>query len=316
MQVRKYGESGTEVSELFPHVGEVVDDICAIRSMYTDIPNHEPSILLLNTGHIQPGRPSLGAWLTYRLGFDNEDLPGYVVLCPDQPTVVGPPLWSNGFLPAVHQGTFISDRMPERAKDFDPKKLIPYIDKKDATLIEQRRQLDLLEKLNRMHLERHIKQDSQLDGAIQAMETAYRMQTEAPKVFDISKRDRSNPETLWPWQHRTRMSDGGPAHREGRQDGAGLLCEGGSLGRPLRHLRASKKRQGFGSALCGGRQGPEVTRTLRRDPRRLRHGVRTYAGARDRWRRRWRQGHQRPGPLMFLEPWRASVVVAKDPLAT
>ncbi len=76
------------------------------------IPNHEPSLLMMNTGHIQPGRPALGAWLTYGLGVENRDLPGFVVLCPDQPTVVGPPLWSNAFLPAVHQGTYIPTRCP------------------------------------------------------------------------------------------------------------------------------------------------------------------------------------------------------------
>ena len=184
---KKYGESGIEVSELFPHVGECVDDICVIRSMVTDIPNHEPSLLMLNTGHTQLGRPSMGSWLTYGLGFDNENLPGFVVLCPDQPTVIGPPLWSNAFLPAIHQGTFIADRVPKKEKSFDPGKLIPYLESEDAAGPEQRRELDLLERLNRMHMERQMEEDSQLDGAIQSMETAFRMQTEAPEVFDIRK---------------------------------------------------------------------------------------------------------------------------------
>src|SRR5918999_720387 len=92
---KRYGKSGLEVSELFPHVGACADDICVIRSMQTDIPNHEPSMLMMNTGHIQVGRPSLGSWLTYGLGSDNKNLPGYVVLCPDLPTTVGPPLWNG-----------------------------------------------------------------------------------------------------------------------------------------------------------------------------------------------------------------------------
>src|SRR5881394_1924620 len=100
---KKYGKAGIEVSELFPHVGECADDICFIRSVHTDIPNHEPSMLMMNTGHTQVGRPSLGSWLTYGLGTDNKNLPGYVVLCPDVPTTVGPPLWNSAFLPAVHQ---------------------------------------------------------------------------------------------------------------------------------------------------------------------------------------------------------------------
>ena len=142
-----------EVSELFPHVGECADDICFIRSMYTDIPNHEPSMLMMNTGHTQVGRPSLGSWLTYGLGTDNKNLPGYVVLCPDVPTTVGPPLWNSAFLPAVHQGTFIADKVGEAdrdalvGKDFDPKKLISYIHNDKFTLTEQRRELDLLETL-------------------------------------------------------------------------------------------------------------------------------------------------------------------------
>src|SRR5205807_9542778 len=150
---KHYGQSGTEVSELFPHVGECVDDICFIRSMYTDIPNHEPSMLMMNTGHTQVGRPSLGSWLTYGLGTDNTNLPGYVVLCPDVPTTVGPPLWNSAFLPAVHQGTFIADKIDKTekqtdealiGKDFDPKTLISYIHNDKFTLTEQRRELDLL----------------------------------------------------------------------------------------------------------------------------------------------------------------------------
>ena len=182
---RRYGESGLEVSELFPHVGACADDICVIRSMYTDIPNHEPSLLMMNTGHIQPGRPSLGSWLTYGLGSENRNLPGFVVLCPDQPTVVGPPLWSNAFLPAIHQGTYISDKVPRLEADFDPERLIPNIRGEGMNLEDQRREVDLVEKLNRLHLQRLQEEDPQIEGAIQVMETAYRMQTEAPDVFDV-----------------------------------------------------------------------------------------------------------------------------------
>jgi hypothetical protein len=188
---KKYGQSGMDVSELFPHVGECADDICFIRSVYTDIPNHEPSMLMMNTGHSQVGRPSIGSWLTYGLGTDNKNLPGYVVLCPDIPTTVGPPLWNNAFLPALHQGTFISDK-PEKpdqivGKDFDPKKLVNYIHNDKFTLTEQRRELDLLADLDRLRNEREQIRDPQLEAAISSMEIAYRMQTEAPEVFDIRK---------------------------------------------------------------------------------------------------------------------------------
>ena len=166
---KKYGQSGIEVSELFPHVGECADDICFIRSVYTDIPNHEPSMLMMNTGHTQAGRPSLGSWLTYGLGTDNKNLPGFVVLCPDVPTTVGPPLWNNAFLPAMHQGTFISDKVerPDQiiGKDFDPKKLVSFINNKDFTLPEQRREIDLLEKLDKMRQTGEAR-DPQLEAAI------------------------------------------------------------------------------------------------------------------------------------------------------
>jgi hypothetical protein len=194
----RYGESGLEVSELFPNVGSVADDICVIRSMHTDIPNHEPSLLMMNTGHIQPGRPSMGAWLTYGLGVENKDLPGFVVLCPSQPTVVGPPLWSNGFLPAMHQGTFISDKAPRLDDDFDPYELIPNIHSDAVDLEDQRREVDLVERLNRMRMERLGQNDEELEGAIQAMETAYRMQTEAPDVFDIRKESEATQKLYGP----------------------------------------------------------------------------------------------------------------------
>src|SRR5579862_3180018 len=188
-QFKKYGQCGMEVSELFPHVGECADDICWVRSVYTDIPNHEPAMLMMNTGFSQAGRPSIGAWLTYGLGTENHNLPGYLVLCPDVPTTVGPPLWSNAFLPAIHQGTYISDKVIEKQtealidKKFDPKKAISYIYNDKFSLPEQRRELDLLEKLDQI---RNLR-DPQMEAAIKSMETAYRMQTEAPEVFDIRK---------------------------------------------------------------------------------------------------------------------------------
>jgi hypothetical protein len=188
---KKYGHVGMDVSELFPHVGECADDICFIRSVYTDIPNHEPSMLMMNTGHTQVGRPALGAWLTYGLGSENQNLPGFVVLCPEVPTTVGPPLWNSAFLPAVHQGTFIADKVEKETeivgKDFDPKKLISFIHNDKFTLPEQRRELDLLQQLDRLRLQTEAVKDPQLEATLSSMETAYRMQTEAPDVFDIRK---------------------------------------------------------------------------------------------------------------------------------
>ena len=98
---KKYGKSGLEVSELFPMVGAQADDICVIRSMYTDIPNHEPSILMMNTGHTQVGRPSMGSWLTYGLGSENKNLPGYMVLNSAAIVNAGVTAWGSGFLPTA-----------------------------------------------------------------------------------------------------------------------------------------------------------------------------------------------------------------------
>jgi hypothetical protein len=195
---KKYGQSGMDVSELFPHVGSCADDICFVRSVNTDIPNHEPSMLMMNTGHTQVGRPSMGAWLTYGLGTENRNLPAYVVLCPSTPTTVGPPLWNNAFLPAVNQGTFISSKVENKneiiGKDFDPKKLVSFMSNEKFSLPEQRREIDLLAKLDGM---RGIK-DPQLEAAIESMEVAYRMQTEAPEVFDIRKETQATLELYGP----------------------------------------------------------------------------------------------------------------------
>src|SRR5215475_12886083 len=197
---KKYGHSGMEISELFPHLGECADDICWIRSVYTDIPNHEPAMLMMNTGFSQAGRPSLGSWLTYGLGVENKNLPGFIVLCPDVPTTVGPPLWNSSFLPAIHQGTYISDKTGEKQTadllvepGFDPQKLISYIHNQKFALPEQRREIDLLARLDRMQMAREKTQDPQIEATIQSMETAYRMQTEAPDVFDLRK---ESPATL------------------------------------------------------------------------------------------------------------------------
>jgi hypothetical protein len=175
---RKYGQSGIEVSDLFPRVGGLIDEFCVIRSMWTEVPNHEPSLFMFNTGAIQPGRPSLGSWLMYGLGSENRNLPGFVVLCPGMP-VVGSPLWSSAFLPAVFQGTFLKNT------DSDPYKLIRNI-KPQASAESQQRQVDLLAAINREHLAARSG-DSQLEASIESMETAFRMQAEAPDAFDIRK---------------------------------------------------------------------------------------------------------------------------------
>jgi hypothetical protein len=174
------GKSGIEVSETLPHLGRIIDDCCIIRSMHTDVPNHEPALLQMHTGNIQPIRPSLGSWLLYGLGSENQDLPGYVVLRPTPRIVVGPALWSNSFLPARFQATSVV------TEDMRVDRLLANIRNPALNEQQQREQLDLLAALNHAHLARRAG-DPELDGQIQAMETAFRMQSQAMKTFDISR---------------------------------------------------------------------------------------------------------------------------------
>ncbi len=176
---RKCGQSGIEVSEIFQKVGDQIDDFCVIRSCYSDNGNHGPSLFQMNCGHQLPGRPSLGSWVTYGLGTENENLPGFVVLCPGYP-VMGPVLWSSAFLPNPYQGAYV------RNDETDPEKLVRNIRNKVISDNEQRRQLDLLDKLNRSYLKR-VGYQPELESAIESMEVAYRMQSEVPDVFDINK---------------------------------------------------------------------------------------------------------------------------------
>lgn len=176
----KHGQSGLEISELFPHLSRCADDLCVIRSMHTNIPNHEPSLLMMTSGETQPTRPSMGSWLLYGLGTENENLPGFVVLCPGKP-VVGPALWGNRFLPGIYQGAQIN-----HAK-MDPRTVIHDINNSALTATAQREQLDLLRAMNERHLAERGGQDNPLESRIQSMEMAFRMQTEAQDVFDLSR---------------------------------------------------------------------------------------------------------------------------------
>lgn len=176
---QQYGDSGIEVSELYPHLAKRIDDLCVIRSMHTNLPNHEPSLLMMNSGETQPTRPSYGSWITYGLGSENQNLPGYVVLCPGSP-VVGPQLWSNSFLPGIYQGVHINN------SNLDPRAVIRDLSNRYVVPADQRRQLDLLRRLNQAHLESRS-QDAQLESRIAAMEMAFRMQFEAQEAFDLQR---------------------------------------------------------------------------------------------------------------------------------
>jgi hypothetical protein len=177
---QKYGQSGIEVSDLYPHVGKCVDDLCVIRSMKADVPNHEPSLLLMNCGDARQIRPSMGSWVTYGLGSENQNLPGFIVMCPGGYPIQESQNWQSGFLPGVFQGTYIDTQFT------DINKLIQYVQSNFATPTEQRRQLDLMLALNQRHLEQR-QHEAQLEARIQSFEMAYRMQSDASDAFDISK---------------------------------------------------------------------------------------------------------------------------------
>src|SRR5256714_1029218 len=178
----KAGKSGTELSEILPNLHEVADDICLIRSMHTDQFNHAPGQIFVQTGSAQLGRPSMGSWVSYGLGSESVDLPGFVVLTSGKGTSGGPSLWGSGFLPTTYQGVQFRGKGDPVLDVTNPKGI-------DAKL--QRDSLDLMKSLNEHHL--HAVGDPEIDTRINAYEMAYKMQTSAPELTDLSKED---PKTL------------------------------------------------------------------------------------------------------------------------
>ncbi len=175
---KKYGSLGIEVSDLFPHTAKVIDEFCIVRSMISDIPNHGPSVLMMNTGSVRAGRPSMGSWVVYGLGTENQNLPGFIVLTAGAGGGGGG--YGSAFLPAVYQGTMVPYNVS------DPNKQIQYLANTRQNSTQQREQLDLLRDLDQMYVEK-VNGAPELEATIQSMEVAFRMQTEAPEVFDIRK---------------------------------------------------------------------------------------------------------------------------------
>ncbi|MCC6494496.1 MAG: DUF1501 domain-containing protein [Pirellulales bacterium] len=176
---RRYGESGLEFSDLFAKTAQHADRIALVRSMYAEVPNHEPSLMLMNCGNSQLPRPSVGAWVTYGMGSENENLPGFVAMCPGGYPIKDAENWQAGFLPGAYQGTFIDTQ--HEAVD----RLIENIKSPHARLADQRRQLDLLGLLNAEHRDQRF--DDRLDARIKSFELAYRMQLEAADAFDLAR---------------------------------------------------------------------------------------------------------------------------------
>ncbi|PYV39739.1 MAG: sulfatase [Acidobacteria bacterium] len=180
-QFRKWGRSGAEISELLPHLGEIADDIAIVRSVSTTQFNHAPAQIFMNTGHQIAGRPSLGSWLTYGIGSEAANLPGFVVLLSgeNQPDG-GTACWGSGFLPTVYQGVQFRSQGDPVLFLTNPEGVSPEV---------RRRSLDLLKNLNELHL--HSVGDPEITTRIASYEMAYRMQTSVPELMDISKEPRS-----------------------------------------------------------------------------------------------------------------------------
>ncbi|HEV2394208.1 MAG TPA: DUF1501 domain-containing protein [Verrucomicrobiae bacterium] len=176
----KKGASGIEISEVFPKLGELVDDLAVVRSMYTDIPAHEVATVFMNTGSTRFSRPSLGSWVLYGLGTENQNMPGYISLRPGGTPPGGSSNWQASFLPGIYQGVSINTRITS------VNQLVQNIHNPYTPLNEQRRQLDLVHKLNELHAQ-NLQKDSQLEARLQAFEMAFKMQTEATDAFDLAK---------------------------------------------------------------------------------------------------------------------------------
>ncbi|HZO52809.1 MAG TPA: DUF1501 domain-containing protein [Bryobacteraceae bacterium] len=174
---KKYGRNGVDVSELLPNIASVIDDVCVVKSVHTFNPTHGQGKNLAHSGSILANRPTMGAWVSYGLGTENENLPAFVVLTGNPG---GGSLWRAGFLPAEHQGVAFNPSEPE------PEKMIRDLRNRQMDAPAQRKQLDLIQSLNREH-RAGFGADAFLDGRIKAMEAAYRVQFEALDVFDLRK---------------------------------------------------------------------------------------------------------------------------------
>jgi uncharacterized protein (DUF1501 family) len=173
----KHGQGGIEMSELLPNLAAIADDLCVVRSMHTFNPTHTPARSLFHSGNIAATRPSMGSWISYGLGSDNQNLPGFVVLSPGGGGGAG---LRSGFLPGCHQGVAFDDSVT------DPERMISHLRNRQLTPTAQREQLDLIQQLNHDH-QQQVGGDEFLDARIQAMETAFRMQVEATEAFDVRR---------------------------------------------------------------------------------------------------------------------------------
>ncbi len=175
-----HGQSGIPISDLFPHLSKCADELAVIRSMYAELPSHELSLMLMNTGDQRQVRPSFGSWLTWGMGSENQNLPGFIALCPGGLPVGGAANWRSAFLPGAYQGTHVDTSQP------DPRKLIDHIRNERLSAGAQREQFEVLRALNARHLAARP-DEAALESRIRSFELAYRMQLEATDAFDIQQ---------------------------------------------------------------------------------------------------------------------------------
>ena len=225
---QKHGQSGIEVSEIFPHMASCVDDMAIIRSMHADVPNHEPSLLLMNCGEGRLVRPSMGSWITYGLGTENQNLPGFIAMCPGGYPIQDTQNWQAGFLPGVYQGTYID---PSQT---DMQKVIEHIKNNYESMPAQRQQLDLLHELNAKHAAQR-EEDAQLESRIQSFELAYRMQMDATDAFDISKEPAHIREMYGEGVYARQLLIATPTFGARRSLPAIIHGRGAAVGQPRRH---------------------------------------------------------------------------------
>ena len=188
------GQSGLYISEWLPHLAQKADEICLLSGMNTDSEAHAPAVRMLHTGASVLVRPSMGAWATYGLGTENQNLPGFVTVRPDLFGDGGnQQLYGSAFLPAAYQGTPLGEALRGPSAAMPPSPDIRYLEDKSITSAVQRRQLDFLQTMNRRQLEK-LDGDREVEGLIQSFELAFRMQAEAPAVLDLSKESKATKE--------------------------------------------------------------------------------------------------------------------------
>ncbi len=257
----KHGQSGLEISSLFPHTARFADDLCVIRSMHTDTAAHASGCLQMNTGSVILGKPSLGSWLSYGMGTENESLPSFVVMTdPRGGPISGASNWTAGYMPAAYQGTLFRSKGPP---------LLDLATPASTTPRAQRHALDLLQELNRTHLESRPG-EAELAARIQSYELAYKMQTTATKVVDLDREDEETKRLYGLDDDRTRdfgrkclmtrrlLQDGvrfvqlysGGGHLEDTWDGhtdciANHKLHAGETDKPIAALIADLKRTGL-----------------------------------------------------------------------